>query len=73
MWHRVSLMRYRYREIKNRWAAIDQELAELQAGKVVVGSGPADREAERLEEQDVLEFELGAQTRLKPNRRLRPG
>ena len=49
----------RYREIKDRWAAIDLELADLHAGKVVVGSDPADREVELLEEQDGLEFELG--------------
>ena len=57
--HAVSLPR-----IKNRLAANDHELAELQAGKVVAGSGPADREAERLEEQDVLEFELGGRGQL---------
>ena len=49
----------RYREIKERWVEIDRELADLHAGKVVVGSDPADREAELLEEQDALEFELG--------------
>jgi hypothetical protein len=49
----------RYREIKQRWAEIDRELADLHEGKVVSSSDPAAREAELLEEQDALDYELG--------------
>jgi hypothetical protein len=49
----------RFREIKERWAAIDRELADLQAGKVISRPDPAAREAELLEEQDALDFEMG--------------
>jgi hypothetical protein len=41
------------------WAEIDRELADLHAGKVLARSNPATREAELLDEQDSLEFELG--------------
>ena len=49
----------RYREIQQRWAEIDRELADLQAGKVISSPAPAAREAELLEEQDALDYELG--------------
>ena len=43
-----------------RWEAIEREMAELLDGKVTVGADPAAREAELLEEQDEIEFELGS-------------
>ena len=46
-------------EINARWEAIDRELADLWAGRVVSGSDPATREGELLTEQDELEYELG--------------
>lgn len=46
-------------EIVSRWEAIDKELADLWAGKVVPGNDPAQREGELLREQDALDFELG--------------
>jgi hypothetical protein len=49
----------RLSEIKQRWAEIDRELADLHDGKVVLSSDPAAREAELLDEQDALDFELG--------------
>jgi hypothetical protein len=49
----------RFREIKKRWAEIDRELADLQAAKVVSSPDPAAREAELLEGQDALDYEMG--------------
>jgi hypothetical protein len=49
----------RYQQIVKRWVEIDRELADLWAGKVVEDADPVAREAELLDEQDVLEFELG--------------
>jgi hypothetical protein len=49
----------RYQQIVKRWADIDREFAELCAGTVVEDADPAAREAELLEVQDALEFELG--------------
>lgn len=43
-----------------RWHAIERELADLHDGKVTVGTDPAVREGELLEEQDEIEFELGS-------------
>jgi hypothetical protein len=44
-------------EIQARWEAIDNELAELWAGRVC--ADPVAREAELLAEQDELEYEAG--------------
>lgn len=49
----------RYQQIVKRWTDIDREWADVWAGKVVEDADPAAREAELLEEQDSLEFELG--------------
>ena len=49
----------RLREIKERWAEIDCELADLHDGKVVPSADAAAREAELLDEQDALDYELG--------------
>jgi hypothetical protein len=42
-------------ERDQRWLDIDRELAEIAAGKVTHGTDPAAREAELLDEQDLLE------------------
>jgi hypothetical protein len=50
----------RRQEIQDRWAAIDRELVDLAAGKVMPDvEDLAGREGELLEEPDALEFELG--------------
>lgn len=46
--------------LRQRWLAIERELAELSNGKVTVGNDPATLESELREEQDDIEFELGS-------------
>lgn len=52
------MTRQRRAEIEAGWRAIDRELADIAAGRAVADD-PAKREAELLEEQDALDFELG--------------
>jgi hypothetical protein len=46
--------------LKVRWHEIERELADLFDGKVTIETDPATCEAELLEEQDAIEFELGS-------------
>jgi len=46
--------------LKARWHEIERELADLTDGKVTSDTDPATREGELIEEQDAIEFELGA-------------
>lgn len=46
--------------LNSRWYEIERELADLFDGKVADDVDPATREGELLEEQDAIEFELGA-------------
>ena len=48
------------RALKSRWHEIERELADLFDGKVTPDTDPTTREAELLEEQDAIEFELAA-------------
>ena len=55
------LMTPEQRQVLNfRWHEIERELADLFDGKVTADTDPAAREGELLEEQDAIEFELGA-------------
>jgi hypothetical protein len=44
--------------LKARWYEIERELSDLHDGKVMLDSDPATFEAELLDEQDTIEFEL---------------
>ena len=46
--------------LKTRWHEIERELADLLDGKVTPDTEPATREADLLDEQDAIEFELAA-------------
>jgi hypothetical protein len=46
--------------LKTRWHEIERELADLFDGKITPDIEPATREADLLEEQDAIEFELAA-------------
>ncbi|MGE0608683.1 MAG: hypothetical protein AB7O62_16430 [Pirellulales bacterium] len=46
--------------LQARWQEVEKELAGLRAGKVTKETDPATQEAELLEEQDAIEFELQA-------------
>ena len=47
-------------ELKLRWRECEQQIHEIHAGRVVRDRSPAEIEAQLLEEQDIIEFELGA-------------
>ena len=46
--------------LRTRWHEIERELADLFEGKVTVETDPGTCEAELLEEQDAIEFELAS-------------
>jgi hypothetical protein len=46
-------------ELKLRWHECEQQIQAIQVGRVVRGGSPADAEAQLLEEQDIIEYELG--------------
>ena len=46
-------------ELKLRWLECEQQIQAIHAGRVVRDGGPAEVEAHLLEEQDVIDFDLG--------------
>jgi hypothetical protein len=56
--HNTRMTPRQRQALKARWHEIERELADLFDGKVTVDTDPATCEAELLEEQDAIEFEL---------------
>ena len=48
------------KELKLRWLECEQQIQAIQVGRVVRDGSPAEAEAQLLEEQDIIESELGA-------------
>ena len=62
-------MDFKRQRLWARWQALESQLEELQAGRVVWGSDPATREAELLRKQDQIEMAFESMPR---NEKRRP-
>ena len=47
------------KELKLRWLECEQQIQAIHIGRVVRDGSPAEAEAQLIEEQDIIEYELG--------------